>query len=245
MNPMTLLQPTKDDESQRYLALPRHRRRIILNLLKSLTFNDCLNAGSAQHYLLDEIKKNFNISAYGCDISKTIIYDNTIKMPNAEFRVLNIEHETWPNKTFDLVIYSEVIEHMIDWETAIKNLTEMSKRYLLMTVPSGKIRKTDRIVGHYRHYQGQELVTCIESHGFKCIQLKRRGFPMHSLYKIMINLLRPEKLYAAFHHEQKYTMLKKGFANIVYGLFFIDYFFSTGNQLYILAERQQRVELVF
>ena len=158
-------------------------------------------------------------------------------MPDSEFKTLDIELETWPNKRFDLVICSEVIEHIIHWEMAVKHLTEMSKNYILITVPSGKIRKTDLMVGHYRHYQGKELVSCLESHGFKCILTKRHGFPIHSLYKILINIFRPETLYNLFHGTGKYTRLKRGFAHIIYALFFMDYFFSSGNQLYILAER--------
>jgi len=233
---MLLEQPLKSAESQRYLALPRHRRKIILNLLKSITFADCLDVGSAQPDLLDDIKQNFNINAYGCDISKEIVHNNKIKMPNAAFRILDIEHETWPNKTFDVVICSEVIEHIINWQAAITHLTLMSKRYLLITVPSGKIRKTDRMVGHYRHYHGEELIACLNNHGFKCIKLRKHGFPVHSLYKIFINILQPEALYNAFHGK-KYTPVTKGFAHLVYLLFFMDYCFSSGNQLYILAER--------
>ena len=233
---MLLEQPLKSAESQRYLALPRHRRKIILNLLKSITFADCLDVGSAQPDLLDDIKQNFNINAYGCDISNEIDHNNKIKMPDAEFRILDIEHETWPNKTFDVVICSEVIEHIINWQAAITHLTLMSKRYLLITVPSGKIRKTDRMVGHYRHYHGEELIACLNNHGFKCIKLRKHGFPVHSLYKIFINILQPEALYNAFHGK-KYTPVTKGFAHLVYLLFFMDYCFSSGNQLYILAER--------
>ena len=233
---MLLEQPLKSAESQRYLALPRHRRKIILNLLKSITFADCLDVGSAQPDLLDDIKQNFNINAYGCDISNEIVHNNKIKMPDAEFRILDIEHETWPNKTFDVVICSEVIEHIINWQAAITHLTLMSKRYLLITVPSGKIRKTDRMVGHYRHYHGEELIACLNNHGFKCIRLRKHGFPVHSLYKIFINILHPEALYNVFHGK-KYTTVTKGFAHLVYLLFFMDYCFSSGNQLYILAER--------
>ena len=237
---MLLDQPIKSAESQRYLALPRHRRRIILSLLKSLKFSDCLDVGSAQHDLLDDIKRNFNINTYACDISEAIVNENKIKMPDSEFRVLDIERETWPNKTFDLVICSEVIEHIVHWEAAVKNLTQMAKHYLLITVPSGKIRKTDLIVGHYRHYQGDELISCLKTNGFKCAELKQHGFPMHSLYKLLINIARPETLYNSFHSKDKYTLVKKGFAHLIYGLFFMDYFFSSGNQLYILAERDDR-----
>lgn len=232
-----LEQPLKDEASQFYLPLPRHRRRIIFNLIKPLKFDNYVDVGCAQGDLIDALAKRFQVKGYGCDISEEVVNASQQKLTQAEFRVLNISEETWPNKQFDLVVCSEVLEHIIKWEDAVKNLTSMTKRYLLITVPGGKLRKTDKMVGHYRHFQGDELIAVLNKNAFTPIKVIRHGFPVHSIYKWLINLLMPEKLYHSFHHKKQYSVFKKMIAHLLYGLFFINYFFTSGSQLYILAER--------
>jgi len=227
------------DHAHRYSPGPRHRRKIILNMLKELHFSDCIDTGCAQPYLLQEIKRRFQVKGYGCDISTTVIKENKEKAPDCEFKVLDLEKEKWPNdRQFDLVISSEVIEHIADWEAAVKNIASMAKRYLLITVPSGKIRKIDRTVGHYRHYLGNELISHIENQGFRCLRSFHHGFPMHSLYKRLINNFAPDKIYASFQGGGEYTFLQKMFSQIIYITFYLNYLFSKGTQLFVLAERQ-------
>lgn len=231
--------PIKWDDSQYYLPLPRHRRKIILSMISQLQFADCLDAGCAQHYLLEAITGQTQAKGYGCDLSAQIIAANQARLPHCDFAVVDIEQTTWPQqKQFELVICSEVIEHILNWQSAVKNLTAMSNRFLLITVPSGKLKKTDEIVGHHRHFHGDELIAEIERNGFHCTRVQRHGFPIHSSYKWLINSLQPDKLYRSFHSGKKYSFFKKCFAKILYGLFFVDYLFSSGNQLYILAERK-------
>ena len=230
--------PIKWDDSQFYLPLPRHRRNMIMHLLRSLTFKEVLDAGCAQHYLLDVITKKFRVKGYGCDISNKIIETNRARAPLCEFKQIDLEKETWENKQFDLVISSEVIEHIPDWEAAVKNISLMSKRYLLITVPGGKKRRVDEIVGHYRHFQGDELTTVIEKQGFTCLKIVRHGFPMHSLYKRIINRMAPEQLYMSFHSGKEYSFAKKILAHGLYFAFYLNWLFPLGDQLYILAERK-------
>lgn len=230
--------PIKWDDSQFYLPLPRHRRKLILHLLRRLQFKDVLDAGCAQHYLLDVITKQFKVKGYGCDISSKIIEANQIRAPHNEFKQVDLEKETWGNQQFDVVISSEVIEHIRDWESAVEHLAMMSKKYLLITVPGGQKRRVDEIVGHYRHFKGAELKNAIEKQGFTCLRLVRHGFPMHSLYKRMINRMAPEKLYLSFHSGKKYSFTKKLLAHGLYFAFYLNWLFPMGDQLYILAERK-------
>src|SRR5205085_2484617 len=59
--------------AHRYTPAPRHRRRLIMNLLKGLEFRDCLDAGCAQRFLLEDIVERFGVEGFGCDISDEII----------------------------------------------------------------------------------------------------------------------------------------------------------------------------
>ena len=228
------------DHAHRYTPAPRHRRNIILSLLKNLQFKECLDAGCAQPYLLQAIMRKFSVKGYGCDISTKVINENCKRVSNCEFRVLDLEKETWPEqRQFELVVSSEVLEHISDWQSAINNIAKMASHYLLITVPSGRIRKIDKMVGHYRHFEGGELVSQLASQGFKCKRIIRHGFPVHSLYKRMINGVAPDQIYRLFDNGKKYSFAKKMVSHLLYAAFYLNYLFSRGDQLFILAERQQ------
>ncbi len=66
------------------------------------------------------------------------------------------------------------------------------------------------MVGHSYHFQGPELASELQELGCEIVQLRRWGFPIHSLYKILINKLSPEKLYGSFS-ETHYGFLQDCF----------------------------------
>jgi trans-aconitate methyltransferase len=226
------------DHAHRYSPAPRHRRRIILKWLAKLTFKTCLDAGCAQAYLLQEIMMHHSkIEGYGCDISKMVVADNRNRFPQCEFKAMDIAKEAW-QKQFDLVVSSEVIEHIPQWRDAIHHLASMSRRYLFLTVPSGKLNPLSRMVGHTQHFEGSEIQQELEKNGFKCLRMMRYGFPVHSLYEFLINLA-PNKLFQSFQACSQYSLSKKIFCYLLYISFFINDGFRKGNQLFILAERQE------
>jgi len=223
-------------DGHQYQPAPRHRRRLISNILKNLPFDTCLDAGCAQPHLL-EILSKWNKDLYGCDVSHKVITANKEEFKHISFETMDITKETYPgNKTFDLVICSEVIEHLDDWQSAVKNLSVMSKKYLLITVPSGKMNPIDGMLGHIRHFKGDELTREIEKNGFKVILSRYWGFPVHSLYKFAINSVAPDKLYEKFAMS-KFTPFKKIVCNILYYSFYINDLFKRGKQLILLAEK--------
>jgi len=226
------------DLLHKYTPAPRHRRKIILNILKKIKFSSLLDVGCAQPYLFEALS-NSGINLYGCDISNQIISLNKTRFPNAKFEVVDISKGIFSNNAkFDMVVSSEVLEHINDWKAAIKNLSAMSYNYLLITVPSGRIYPIDTIVGHYQHFEIQELSHEIKRHGFDITIERRWGFPFHTLYKKTLNLF-PEKVYHSFVDKQKqFGFSKKIISNALYYFFFLNYFFKKGSQIIILAQRQ-------
>ena len=224
-------------DAHRYSPAPRHRRRLIAAWLRGLRFSDCLDAGCAQPYLLEKLQRH-RIAAFGCDISGEVIRRNKIRFPDARFEQFDLVQQAWPGgRRFDLVVCSEVLEHVEDWGAALANLTRMSRRHLLITVPGGKIRPIDRHIGHLRHFEGAELVTALRNHGLDAIRLRRWGWPMHSIYKRAINGIMPEQVYRTFG-EQEYGFWKKLLSQIINIAFYANDIFPWGNQLLILARRQ-------
>lgn len=224
------------DDAHRYTPAPRHRRRILLNLLDRLEFKDCLDAGCAQPFLITEIINRFRVVGFGCDISKEVMDLNRRNFPAIEFAALDLTKERWPgDRQFDVVVSSEVLEHIDDWPTALRTLVAMTRKHLLITVPGGRVRAMDRIVGHHRHFEGRELIAEIEANGCTVRTYRRWGFPFHALYKRAISLLSPEAMYQKFSGGGRYTFSQRFLSHILYGLFFMN-IFNSGDQIIILAD---------
>lgn len=225
------------DDAHRYTPAPRHRRRLILKMIAGLDFGDCLDAGCAQPFLLQAILQRHPVAGFGCDISDEVMERNRQLIPGAEFRVLDLAQQTWPDgRQFDLVVSSEVLEHIEDWEAAVANLVRMTRKHLLITVPSGPVRLMDRLVGHHRHFAGPELIAALEKNDCTIRRVRYWGFPMHSLYKAMLSKLSPARLYSAFSGGSRYGLGKRLLSHLLYFLFFVNDLGNSGAQLFVYAQ---------
>jgi SAM-dependent methyltransferase len=224
-------------DAHQYSPAPRHRRRIVLKLLAGVCYDSCLDAGCAQPYLLASLSKAHK-QCYGCDISDGIIEVNRRLLPEVTFAEVDISKATFPgHKTFDVVISCEVLEHIDDWRAALKNLVSMARKYILITVPSGKIYPIDEMVGHRRHFEGPELAAELDNCGMRIVRMKRWGWPVHSLYKYAINKFAAPQLYKEFA-QSRYGCIQRIVSDCLHVIFFGNDLFNKGSQLFILAERK-------
>lgn len=220
----------------------RHRRRLILNWLKNLTFDDCLDAGCGRPHLLHSIVERRRaqgrpVEGCGCDISAEMIRANQPDPLGCTLLPLDLTQQTWPgDRKFDLVVCADVLEEVTQWRKALANLVRMTRRYLLITVPAGPIRTLDRLAGHRQHFDGLELAGAIVGHGLTILRQRRWGFPVHSLYQSALSGLGPEKVvhsYAAGHHSITQRLVSEG----LYYAFFSNDLFHGGGQQMLLARR--------
>ncbi|MDB5295147.1 MAG: methyltransferase [Phycisphaerales bacterium] len=225
------------DDAHRYSPAPRHRRRLVLDWVRPLAFADCLDAGCAQPYLLHEIVRRHRCVGSGCDISDRVMSDNQDDPLGCQFRSLDLTRQRWPgDKRFDLVVCSEVLEHVEDWPAAVRTLAVMTGRHLLITVPSGPVRAMDRMVGHHRHFDGRELAAAVAAAGLAVVRQRKWGFPVHSLYKALISRIAPDKLYDSFA-TGRYSWPKRLVSDALWLAFFANDPFRGGAQYMLLAER--------
>jgi hypothetical protein len=238
---MMLVDPHSVDkwgDAHYYSPAPRHRRRLILKWIADLPFEDVLDAGCAQPFLLQAIWKRHRVPVYGCDLSAEVIAHNQRMLPEGQFAAFDLATARYPHdRTFDLVICSEVIEHIQDWQSALANVAAMTRRYLFVTVPSGRVYPIDRQIGHFRHFAGPELNQELEHLGFSLIRFRHWGAPVHSLYKFAINSISPQTMYSAFG-ESAYGLGKQAIAAFLYLLFFLNDPFPAGGLYLVIAERR-------
>jgi hypothetical protein len=227
------------DQAHRYTPAPRHRRRLLRKMVQQLDVEEVLDAGCAQPFLIADLVRRLDVRGFGCDISDQVMEQAARDFPRCEFRALDLAFETWPDgRQFDLVICSETLEHIEQWQAAVENLVQMSSRYVLITVPSGVVRPVDRLMGHYRHFEAPDIAAELEKHGCRILQVRHWGFPVHSAYRAGVDRFGSEEIYASFAEDKPYSAAQKAVSHLLYGAFFLNDLFRSGSQLIVLAEKR-------
>jgi SAM-dependent methyltransferase len=131
----------------------------------------------------------------GVDMSETGIIYAKQKTPQANFFHMNLLHlpQDIPellDKNVDAAICTEVLEHLDDPVTFLKNTKMLLKpnATLIITVPGGIKSYNDIYLGHRRHYTKKSLTQILQAADFKIEKIWQGGFPFFNLYKILVTL---------------------------------------------------------
>jgi trans-aconitate methyltransferase len=81
---------------------------------------------------------------------------------------------------YDLVTCFEVLEHVEAWQELTARLVAASKRYILVSFPTGRMRSFEVNVGHLRNFKPGEFETAISELGFRPVHSFYAGFPFYS-----------------------------------------------------------------
>jgi SAM-dependent methyltransferase len=225
------------DNAHRYTPAPRHRRRLIRNMVRGLgDVSTFLDAGCAQPFLVEQLVRELGWKGAGCDLSPAVMAQAAAELPQCDFAAFDLAHERFPDgRTFDLVICSETLEHVSDWQAALGNVVAMADRYVLITVPTGPVRPVDRLMGHYRHYTASIVTEALEKSGCEVMQVKEWGLPLHSAYRWGVHHLGSDKVYESFAEGEEYSRAQIVASDLLYRLFFVNDLFRSGSQLLVLA----------
>lgn len=217
----------------------RHRRRIIHKLLKDVHFNSLLEVGCGPGEILLMVYQNFPAvtSLVGADFAAKTLEENSVRMPWAHFVQLDIEITALTDQ-FDVVICSEVIEHLADQSTAIKNLSKMVKKdgYLLISCPTGKIYGTEKVFGHIHHPTKEELFKMATENNLVIQKKLQWGWPFYYLLKEATNI---SSTFSIEHFASgRYSAFKRWFCDILYYLNFANHpNCASGCQIFMLLKK--------
>lgn len=191
----------------RYNPGARHRRRHVFALLERCTFESLLDVGCGNGELLRLIDARWpDKRLAGVDLSAAVVAQNAQALPAMQFYAKDIEREELPTG-FDVVVCSEVIEHLDDPAAAVKRLAAAAVPggAVVVTCPTGRVWPTERHFGHVAHPRPSDLARWAAAAGLVVDALWSWGFPTYAFTKLAQNV-RPEAALRAFAGDRPYGL---------------------------------------
>lgn len=112
----------------------------IEKIIKKIMFKDVIDVGCGDGFLLWRAKRLMaRKKIYGIDLDPVQIGAAKKNIPSGRFIVGDIYKLPFGNKKFDLVICTEVLEHVEKPQAALKELSRITGRYCILSVPNEPI----------------------------------------------------------------------------------------------------------
>jgi 2-polyprenyl-3-methyl-5-hydroxy-6-metoxy-1,4-benzoquinol methylase len=197
----------------------RHRRRLIADAITRLPqASTVLEVGCGPGELIMDLKRLCpSARLSGLDLSTVAIEACRRAHPDVTFHVADIV-ESALDSSFDLVVCSEVTEHVDDPLRALRNMRAMTTDggFLVLTTPHGRIHSTELAIGHVKHPTRSELTKWLQEAGFTVVRIRQWGWPGYTILKYVANLA-PE---TALDHlgQGEYSKAMKRLNNIAFHL---------------------------
>ena len=215
----------------------RHRRRLVKKILSPLHFESVLDVGCGNGELLSIMASIYpQAKLNGTDLSDFVISKNQKYYPQVDFKTLDIQKDKL-SESYDLVICSEVIEHIEDQKSTFRNLAEMVKSggHLLLTCPTGHMYETEKKFGHVHHPTIPELLEYANSNGLICEKTINWGWPIYKITKYLTNI-NSEWALKNFANGA-YSPFSKFVSSVLFYLNFTNVPSTKGCQLFLLFKK--------
>jgi 2-polyprenyl-3-methyl-5-hydroxy-6-metoxy-1,4-benzoquinol methylase len=199
------LTPGREDY-WRLMAAPRRRVAVIMRIIAQCsaaalgggernaaegggaTLTSVIELGCGDGRLLREVHARWpSLRLTGIDLSRAQIEANAANDPSIQWLAADLQQPVGDRAESDVVIASEIIEHLDDPEAMLCNARRLGKR-LIVTTQSGPIRKTEESVGHRQHFDEASMRAILERTGWSPLRVWNEGFPFHDLSKWAANM---------------------------------------------------------
>jgi 2-polyprenyl-3-methyl-5-hydroxy-6-metoxy-1,4-benzoquinol methylase len=174
----------------------RHRHRLIEARVARRLGGDggrLLDVGCGPGHLLERLARRFpNAELCGCDVSSISLAMARARGSAYDLFQLDLlaeEFTGWYHLgRYDVVVCSEVIEHLPDDLLALQRLRWLlgDEGQLIVTVPGGKRSRFDERIGHQRHYTRRTLATLLVEAHLTPLEIIEWGFPFHNAYRTAV-----------------------------------------------------------
>lgn len=109
----------------------------LISLAKPLKAKSILDAGCGEGFTMNELNKNgIGKEIEGVEYSKDAISLGKKLFPNLTIKQGSVYELPYKDDSFDLIVCTEVLEHLGDPKKAIQEMLRVSKKYLIISVPN-------------------------------------------------------------------------------------------------------------
>jgi SAM-dependent methyltransferase len=158
-----------------------------------------LDFGCYDGYIVRRLRARAKIQGIGIDISPTAVAlaKRAAKqegLDGLEFVVTDGANLPFPNDSFDVVICSEILEHVLDLDAVLSEIARVLVKggKLYATMPNslsdvwqpfhGLCRRVDQVEGHLRRMTRDEFITSLQHHRLQPHLMRYRGFVLSALW---------------------------------------------------------------
>jgi len=156
----------------------------IFSMIKKVKPTSMLDVGCGEGHTTKIIKNHYPfIDIKGCELEDEALQIAKKKDNNIEFIQGSIYELKWKKSSFDLVMASEVLEHLEKPNEAIKEVKRVTKKYCLFSVPNEPYWRIANIIrgayikdlgntpGHIQHWNQNQFKNMLKKH-FKNVKVK-------------------------------------------------------------------------
>lgn len=119
----------------RKIFLHPFQRRFV-RAIQQLQPSELLEVGAGEGYLLEAIRQRLpQVRLVGLDLEASIVAEGRRVFPHLDLRQGDIYHINEPDHTWDVVVASEVLEHLERPADGLRELARVAKRYVVLSVP--------------------------------------------------------------------------------------------------------------
>lgn len=147
-----------------------------------------LEAGCGEGFILERLyRANIGEKTVGIDFLEKAISIGKKERPHLDLRVADVYKLPFKDNSFDLVICSEVLEHLKEPEKALKELQRVCKRYVILSVPNeplfsianfvrGKnLSRMGNDIEHIQHWSGSSFEAFVNK--YFSVFTRKQPFP--------------------------------------------------------------------
>jgi len=133
-----------------------------------------LDAGCGEGHLIQKLYiKNKKNSYYGIDITKIALEETKKRCPYAKLYEMDLSKINFDDKFFDVILCTEVLEHIYDYKNVIKELERSLKKggYLIISFPNEFLwtisrfllrRKPIKVPDHVNHFTPNDIKSLVK-----------------------------------------------------------------------------------
>ncbi|MBI2028478.1 MAG: methyltransferase domain-containing protein [Candidatus Levybacteria bacterium] len=181
--PTNYIKHTSKNPLQKYLIDNFYSS--LVSLIKPLNPKTVLDAGCGEGFTMNNlIKNNIGENVEGIEFSEETITIGKKLFPDLKIKRGSIYSIPYPNNFFDLVVCTEVLEHLDSPQRALKEILRISTKDVVISVPNepffmlsnflrGKnISRLGNDPGHINHWTIISFINLLKKHGLKIKKIK-------------------------------------------------------------------------